>query len=266
MPKKGQKKRVFNIPKREVSALLWGAQNLNDERYSWAFDCFALMYVLGLRIGEVVLLRYDHKGTIDAQGLIRSVLVPTLKKTKRKAAPPDAPAAAAPVKQPPVPTFEVPVLAHFDWVRAAFDSSRRKGRAAISRYLFPSPRDPARPISVRMVTEAFVLAARRGGVMDGATSHALRHTVATELHRYLTLQAGEKDEVAFAAVGRFLRHAKGKVWTGKGSDPYATTRLYVHTDDGKYAGLNDWMPAIRARAIAVPRPEPALRIVGLGLA
>lgn len=257
MPAKGAKKDVFNLPKRDISALLWGAQNIGDPRFDFAFDAFVLMYVLGLRIGEVVLLQYEHKAVIDAAGMIRSVSVPTLKKARRKADP------AAPLPTPP--KFDVPVLAHFDWIASAFDHSKRKGRAAISKYLFPSPRDPSQPISSRMIHLAFVESARRGGITEKATPHCLRHTVATELARYLRDVAGEKDEIVVGAVGRFLRHTKGKVWTGKGSDPYATTRLYIHSDDAlKYLRLNDWTPAIRAKAIGLPHPAPGLRAVARG--
>jgi len=255
MPEKGYRKKVFNLPKRDVAALLWGAQNIGDPRFDFAFDALVLMYVLGLRIGEVVLLQYDHKAVIDSAGMIRSVSVPTLKKSRRRA---DAPL-------PPPPKFDVPVLAHFDLVASAFDHSKRKGRAAISKYLFPSPRDPSQPISARMVHLAFVEAARRGGVTEKATPHCLRHTVATELANYLTNTAGEKDDVVVGAVGRFLRHTKGKVWTGKGSDPFATTRLYIHSADAaKYLNLNDWAPVIRGRAIRLPPLEPGLRAVARG--
>lgn len=255
MPKKGWRKEVFNLPKRDVSALLWGAQRIDDPRFHFAFDALALMYLLGLRIGEVVLLRYDHKAVIDAQGLIRSVSVPTLK--KRAAKPKEGLRIAA------TPLLDVPVLAHFDWVKSAFDHGKRKGRLAISPWLFPSPQDPSRPISSRMVHMAFVEARKRGGITEAATPHCLRHTVATELARFLQ-SVGEKEDTSLAVVGRFLRHTKGKAWTGRGSDPYATTRLYVHTDAGKYLSLNDWLPAIRCRAITLPPLAPGLRAVAMG--
>ena len=259
MPLPGRKKEVFNIPKREVSALLWGARNLGDKSFAFAFDALALMYVLGLRIGEARLLRYEHKGTIDSSGLIRSVRVPTLKRTKRAGAE-DGKAL------PPPPLIEVPVLAHFDWVRTAFDHTTRKGRASVSKYLFPSPRDPTQPMSVRMMHKAFAFAARRGGVMPGATPHSLRHTASTEIYRFVREVLDESEEVSLIACRRFLRHAKGKVWTGRGSDQFATTRIYVHVNDDKFKGLNDWMPLIRGRALVLPTPAPTVRAIGLGLA
>lgn len=261
MPRRGHTKAVYHVQKREVSALLWGARNGTDPRFAFAFDALALMYVLGLRIGEVRLLRYEHKGVIDGQGLIRSVRVPTLKRTRR-AATPDRPEAPL----PPPPLIEVPVLAHFDWIRTAFDHTTRRGRAQVSKFLFPSPRDPTQPISVRMVNEAFRVAARRGGVVAGATPHCLRHTVSTELYRHLRNDLEESEEIALHACGRFLRHTKGKIWTGRGSDPYATTRIYVHATDDRYKVLNDWMPVIRGRAIVLPPLAPTVRAIGLGLA
>lgn len=285
----GTRKERKHLEKEEVSALLWGAQRSTD--YPFAFDVFALMYVLGMRVGEATLLRYTDLGKTDTSGAVRSVKVPTLKKRVKLKRGQVAPPAGKPDpdhRRVQVPRMEVPVLAHFDWVRRAFDHSRRRGKAALSEFLFPSPLTPERPMTTRYVMMAWKDACAKGGVDPQMTSHSLRHTVTTELARWLmpyfgtthevyrrgvggrlerVIVAGARLEVAKEltkdACGKFLRHAAGR--------PYgsAATLVYMHDEAHEtvphFERIADWVPVIEGGAIVLPPLEPgagALRGIG----
>lgn len=215
------------MTKEEVAALLWGAQcPAVREAYPFAFDAFALMYLLALRIGEARCLRYEHihGKYVDADGRPRAVDVPTLKQRVPKGQSP--------------PLIWVPVLAHFDWVRAAFDPAQRSGRSAATGWLFPSPRGE-RPITVRHMARAWVAARRAGGLPEIYTPHAMRHSCATALAR---------SGVPEADISRFLRHTPGGFNTR--ATVGQTTQRYLHSTIG------DWKKWAEARAITLPRLAP----------
>lgn len=218
------------MSKPEVAAMLWGAQQVED-RFPWAFRAFALMYILGLRVGEVRLLRYEHLPAkyIDAAGNPRAIEVPTLKKGKR--------AKARNGGKPPL--YWVPVLAHFDIVRAAFDPRQRDAKIQHKGFLFPSRWEKSKEpvITVRAIIAAWAAARAKAGLPAFYTSHSLRHSASTALGR------------AGADVGlraRFMRHHIG-MWGLNGG---ATTEIYYHMT------LGDWVPWIKNRCLRLPDIGP----------
>jgi len=93
-------------------------------------------------------------------------------------------------------------------------SALRKSHLLRSPYLFPSPKDPKRPITTRTAQYLVEDLCRRAGIpRRKAHPHALRHTAATRL-----LRATGNLEL----VRRFLGHAS-----------VSTTQVYTHlvTDD-----------------------------------
>ncbi len=230
------------LTKRQVGAILWGAYKMKSggvgDFAPQAFDAFLLMYVLGLRLGEVIRLRYANVGARDSAGKIRSVRVPTEKKLRY--------VAGKRVQIDPLDAlYEVPVLAHHDWIAKAFDPRTRVGKAAVSAWLFPSPRTPDRHVSDRLVDYAFREARGRGGVADVYSSHALRHTAATEIARTLARRGHGENEVE-AWVGKFLRHSDAAVMKGA-----KVTRLYIHLGP---RGVADWAPLAGSQALTLPTP------------
>lgn len=208
------------MTKRQVAALLYAARGC---RWKSAFDCFLLMYVLGLRVSEAALLEWRHLDSrlIDDQGVVRGIRVPTLKKR---------------VWPPPLKT--VPVLAHFKWVARAFDPSRH-GRKPDSPFLFPSRAAKDRPITRYTIDKWFGWCCKAAGLPSYYSTHALRHTAATQLYRSL------KDIVL---VNKFLRHTNvNSFQTDPGS---RTTGQYIHID------ISDYRPAINDGALRLPRLSP----------
>lgn len=226
--------RAKRMSKTEVAALLWAAR---QEPSYQPFDLFFLMYILALRIGEVCELRHTDIKDVDQKGNIRSVTVPSEKKgrvndgfksvigSKKRKRP-----------ESERPRIEVPVLAHFDWVREAFNRPATSNAEITSPYLFPSPRDPSRPVSARWVHEIFLRCRNRAGLSPLYTSHALRHTAATELAQ--TIDDGTK-------VAAFLRHERA---TADGVS--RVTQRYIHWEPRHY------IDAIKARTLLLPPLKP----------
>lgn len=209
------------MSKRQIAALLYAARR---SRWPNSYNCFLLMYLLGLRISEATMLEWSHLDSklVDDRGLIRAIRVPTLKK-----------------RTWPPPLKTVPVLAHFKAVAAAFDP--RRSKKIQSPYLFPSPVDHSRPVSRFRVDDAFRECRRKAGLPDFFTPHSLRHSAATLLRRTL------KDELL---VQRFLRHSDSTVYGEGHKRGKSTTGVYIHVD------LSDYALAIRESALTLPKPQP----------
>lgn len=225
------------MTKRQVAGLLYGAHLMRrDPRHPnpWAFDAFLLMYVLGLRIGEVIRLRYSHVGVRNRHGSICSVMVPTEKKIG-----PDGPL------DPLAALYEVPVLDHDDWIAKAFDPRTRNGAASTSEWLFPSPRNPEKFISDRMIDYAFREARDRAGVPEAYSTHALRHTSASEIAGVLD-RRGRGESAVDAWVGKFLRHSGKVMMNGQ-----KVTRVYIHLAPRT---LEEWAPMMRVGVLKLPEP------------
>lgn len=176
----------YEMEKREVSALLWAARNL--ERDPRSYYLLALCYLLGLRLGEAVRLEWRHVGPTDAAGRLLSVRIPTLKQ-----------------RQGATPLISVPVLSHPKLVAAAMNPARRKAeRTGRSPWVFPGV-NPAFHLSTRQGTRLFTYARDAAGLKKGYTSHSLRHTAVVEIGKFETekLGLGQPSHVTAAA---FLRH------------------------------------------------------------
>lgn len=236
------------LTKRQVAAILYGAQMMKRDPECpagpWAFDAFLLMYVLGLRIGEVIRLRYVNVGVRNSGGMICSVRVPTEKKVLFiRGAKGERPTSKGidPLKA----LFEVPILDHNEWVAKAFDPRTRHGKAAVSEWLFPSSQKEGHHVTDRSVDYAFREARDRGGVPAVFSSHCLRHTAATEIAGARRRRGDDKEESkAWARV--FLRHSK-KAFS-RGGD---VTDTYIHLGP---RNLEDWAPMMRCGVLKLPSP------------
>jgi integrase len=154
---------AYCMEKREIAAFLHAAREV--ERDARAYYLFALTYVLALRIGEALILEWEHLGPLDARGLPSLVSVPTLKKRLEKP-----------------PLIDVPVLSHPRLVLAAFDRRRqpKEERRARSPWLFGGA-TPGERLSMQQANRLFALCRDAARLKGGYTTHALRHTAATEL-------------------------------------------------------------------------------------
>ncbi len=240
------------LTKRQVAGLLYGAWQMKrdpDHPVPWAFDAFLLMYLLGLRIGELVLLRYSHVGLRDTSGAIRSVKVPTEKKlraTGRFVVEADGEKRPVMERINPLDALnEVPVLAHHDWVARSFDPRTRFGARSISPWILPSPRNADRHITDRSVDYAFREARGRAGLPDVYSTHALRHTAATEIARAVSRRGGGEGEM-LAWVGKFLRHSDRIDMGG-----HRVTRTYIHLAP---RGISDWASMAADGVLTLPTP------------
>lgn len=216
------------MSRREVAALLYAARNLlRDPRL---YYMLLLQYLLALRVGEVVLLRYEDVGTDrDERGLPSFIRCPTLKQgTGRPGYTPQYP-----------PRLKVPVLSHPEVVAAAFDRERRtERRERVSPWLFPG-QDRADPLDRKTAIELFHDAKRAAYLRDWYTPHALRHTAGTQLYA----ASGKK-----LVVSAFLRHSVG---SGRARDEgAAVTERYIHVTDEMWREYRG--------ALDLPRLEPIL--------
>lgn len=194
----------------EVAALLWGARELGTIPYY----LFTLQYLLGLRIGEVIQLRYEHLGPIES-GWPLYVEVPTLKKrTQSDAHPPD--------EATGLPLYKVPVLSHPALVVAAFDPRYRRGRGAQSPWLFPPMLwRTQRHMGRARVFQLWHQARELVQLPPWYSPHALRHTASAYLYERCR---------SVPQVARFMRH------TPSGPrDEGGTTVLYIHFTPEQWA-------------------------------
>lgn len=221
--KRGSRKPAdaYCMTRPEVAALLWSAKNdLRDWR---AYYIFSLMYLLGLRVGEVIVLRYEHLGPLSGLGWPTVVWVPTEKKRQATGGRWRIDA------QTGMPLLPVPVLSHHELVRAAFTPGSRPDRDSKSAWLFPSPQSRGKALAKRTALLKFEQAKTAAYLNAGYTPHTLRHTAASRLY--------EKAN-STRTVAEFLRHDVG----GRAGDGLATTNRYIHVsleEWHKYRGALD---------------------------
>lgn len=211
----------------QIAALLHAAHGTGD---FMGYFMFSLQYVLGLRIGEVIMLRYDHAGPLATDGCPKWVNVPTLKKGEE-----DHRAERCPHTGKPL--YPVPVLSLRNIVAAAFDP---KYRAVKSPWLFPAKggRDATKHLSRSYAIQRFHALQEEACLPDYLSTHALRHSAGTFLY-----EKSNRRRV----VSLFLRHSFGGLGRGDG-DGAAVTDRYIHfrvADWQQFAGALD-LPPFRA--------------------
>lgn len=221
-PRPAKPERAKWMSKTEVSALLYSAK-AEDER---VFLIFAMMWVFGLRVGEVRLLRFDDLDRVDGNGLIRAVRIPTLKKRLKKGE--------------AIPRISTPVLAHFDWVKRAFDPTRLPAKQIESKYLFPSARNPTEPIKRRTIMDLWYRVRDNAGLNKLFSTHSLRHSVG----RCLSTDVGDPILTA-----RFLRQ---EAYSGAEGVSRAT-KTYIHYDD------STWVKIINKKTLRIDKLRPLPR-------
>lgn len=210
MPRGYRKDEDFKaMEKAQVAALLHAARSI--ERDPRAYLMFALMYLLGLRIGEATQLKWEYLGPLNAKGEPICVRVPTLKQRQ------DSP-----------PLLTVPVLSHHNLVLAAFDRRRltKDQRRARSPWLFPGD-NGTKPLSHTQAYRVWEHCREAARLDARYTPHCLRHTAATTLAR-----AGVPKTPLIVA---FLRHKT----RGDATD------VYIHatpTEWVKWRGVLDLPP------------------------
>lgn len=150
---------------------------------------FFTQYILGLRVGEVTQLRFEHLEPQPRASMLW-VRCPTLKQG---------------VKKPPL--VGVPVLWGESVIRRAFDRQRLP---VGSQWVFPSPVMRGAHMDKDTVTHAFKRLVRTAGVRDCLTTHSLRHAAASALFA----RCGNKK-----TVQHFLRHSDAK---------QDSTDIYIH--------------------------------------
>ncbi len=218
------------LEKHEVHALLSAA--LYIERDPKAFYFFALMYLLALRVGEAVLMRWDYIGPLDETGRVLNVRVPTLKQHT------DTP-----------PLISVPVLSHPRLVLAAFNRRRLpvEERRVHSPWLFPSS-DPTRHMSIRQAAYLFALCRDAAKLNPRFTPHSLRYAAVGALGDWEVAQLGMLEASPRTATA-FLRHT-----TRTTAETYM---VRTTTAWRRYHGALD-LPPLRPAAGAVPAVLPAV--------
>jgi len=196
------------MTKREIAALLWTAHMKADPK---AYLMFALQFLLGLRVGEVILLRYEHLGPRDG-AWPEYVMIPTLKKRYTGGVRDSA---------TNLPLFPVPVLSHPGLVLAGFNPEYRKGREKKSQWLFPG-RHPKDHMTISWAIKLFHIYCDHAQLRrQEFTPHSLRHTAATYLH-----EKAKRDLV----VSIFLRHSVSY----RPGDGAAVTKRYIHVTEEQW--------------------------------
>lgn len=209
---------AFYLDRRGVAALLYAAHaevpNLTTGGRGDArlYFMFALQYLLALRIGEVILLRYEHLGPIDpVSGWPRYVLVPTLKKKAKEYR-----GQSMTADDKVMPLLPVPVISHGSLVLSAFDRAYRPKDHRSSPWLFPG-QTPTRHLSRSHAIAEFGRVRDAACLPDYYSPHVLRHAAATNLYEF----CGRKHVVSV-----FLRHAMS---SGRGAgDGASVTDRYLH--------------------------------------
>jgi site-specific recombinase XerD len=200
------KKLPVVLSREEVRELLLATRRRRDRL------ALSIMYATGLRVGEVVRLGVRD---IDSQRMV--ILVARGKGNKQR---------------------QVPLSQRLLRELRAWWCEHRNPT-----WLFPGQR-PGQPLDVTVVQRAFQEAARHSGLKKAASTHALRHTFATEL-----LEAS----VDLLTIQRILGHSN-----------LATTALYTHLRRDHLqaaAGVVDLLPwsELRREAPQYHPEPPALR-------
>ena len=206
----------------EIAALLHAARDLLGNNK--AYFMLALQYLLGLRIGEVVLLQYAHLGPLekDARGVEwpRYVSVPTLKKREVGRNERDRDELTK------LPIVAVPVLSHPGIVRAAFDRKYRPGHERHSPWLFPG-RPTKKPMGIQHGISLFHATREEANLPDYYTPHVLRHSAAMRVERVCN-----KNRI----VSEFLRHSRTRSYGGV-NEGAPVTNVYLHTTIAEWKAL-----------------------------
>lgn len=208
------------ISRRQISALLYEARLAGHAK---AYLMFFTQYLLGLRIGEVIRLRYDHLGPM-VRGRPTFVKIPTLKKRKGnwRGVPVDKNCIGP--GGDPLPLFPVPVLSHPEIILAAFNREYRQTPAEKkSEWLFPG-RSPRKHLSRVQAINLFHRFKGDAHLPDYFSPHALRHAAATHLY--------EKSSKVSVCT-QFLRHSAGG-GRSVGSGESAQTAGYVHVTEEQW--------------------------------
>lgn len=171
----------------EVRRLLKGPLEACQER---DYYLLALTYILGLRGGEVVLLRPEH---FHAE----HVLVPTLKKKSSAAGYPRC-------QMTNLPLVPVPILWSANVVRAA-----REWAGPRRIWMFPSGMNSTSHMSTRTYRTTFRRWSAVAGLHPDISAHSLRHSAGSHI------QEAVKDVVL---IRDFLRHSNVSI-----------TSTYLHT-------------------------------------
>lgn len=210
----------------ELGAFLHSAREIEKNAQGYRF--FALQYLFGLRVGEVVALRFEHMGPLGANGLPTLVNVPTLK--KRKVGPHGS------------VLLPVPVLGSPKLVLHCFDKARCTRRLKDSPWLFPG-QDPSNHMSTSTAILWFHQIADAAYLSKGYTPHTLRHTAISRVMD----KTGDRIRLASA----FARHSMGSGRAAEQSGGAAVTWKYIHVRSEelleRYPGILD-LPDLRPLA------------------
>jgi integrase len=227
--KRGSRKpeAAFYLDRRETAALLYAAHAevpsaRGGRGDSLLYFLFTLQYLLALRVGEVILLRYEHLGPTDpVSGWPRYVLVPTLKKRASEFR-----GETMRVGDKTLPLLPVPVVSYGPLVAAAFNPAYRPPDLRNSPWLFPG-QNPSRHISRSHTIAEFHRVREAARLPDYYSPHVLRHAAATNLY--------EKANRA-RVVSVFLRHATSS-GRRSGDDGASVTDRYIHMTAEGWARL-----------------------------
>lgn len=207
----------------ELGAFFHAAHAILHDYHGYLF--FATMYLLGLRITEATLLRYEHIGPILKDGWPLYVSVPTLKRAKDR--------------HGNEPLAKVPVLSHPEILKAAFSRDFKPADKRKCDFLFPGgfPRRVNKPISRVAATNRFHVIREAAFLADYYTPHVFRHTASSELHR---------TTKSMKLASSFLRHStKGQHGIMGEFGVAAVTNRYVHVSMeawAQYRGALDLPP------------------------
>lgn len=210
------------MSQRELGAFLHAAAHI--EKNKTAYALFVLQYLLGMRVGEAVQLRYDHLGPLDKKGLPIYVNVPTLKTRN--------------VAKDQVMTLSVPILGSPKLVLWCFEAKwRESAPERRSPFLFPSPRNASVAMSTKTAIAWFHSIASWARLRPSYTPHTLRHTAASQLY--------DKTGGKTRSITAFLRHKPGSMNSGQEAGSAAVTNRYIHVSMeswSRFRGVLDLPP------------------------
>lgn len=209
--------RAKYMSKAEIAALLWvwysrgQTPGVSDPGQAVnAYLMFTIQYLFGLRIGEVIRLRYEHLGPRDETGWPEFVNVPTLKKREGNSG-------VGRCKATNLPLYPVPVLSAPRLVLSAFNPQYRVDETdRKSPWLFPG-RSNKTHLSPTQANNLFHVAKTEALLPDALSPHTLRHAAATHLYEKCRRRR---------VVTEFLRQSPGGGFSKDGGA--AVTDRYIH--------------------------------------